>query len=877
MNELISRVLRPLTVLFSIGAVAAFALLDLPNGANLAAANPGDSISVSSTTAGAPVQIQAVIAQLPTTLAEGSSIVLYLEDNYFVTETIATRHAWFTVSGAPSSGNAGERRADAGLYYPTAPLIIGTGDYFGGDDDTAIRVYIPDLFSGDTPGTSAEFQGPVAGETLTLTIHQNAGIWNPSEAGSHSLGYSILAPGAAIPRTPQYRLPDAKTYAKISLSTDRGAPGQVVTVIGSGFNDGVSALLYVKHYANDSNGNPTAGRWIAPAANAPAGTRGTLSSREDPNAAIADSDAAERLSGWATALGWSDSTHSVGDIMTPAETCADIIDTGTYLEHHSPANPGNIVGRDDRVTIEFTVANPPFRPGNKNLLCMGDGEGRRSGTDVEHFTLLPSTPAAGEDSDDAAEHFNLNPSIRLAPNPVNAGNTVTVFADDFPPGSTFWWLEVVGRRVIPDSVTSIGSNGKGILTFTIPAKLQGRIKVEVCYAAPDAASCHQSSTVITVKPAQLSLRCAEVRPNESIVIRGSGFGKTPSNTLASAQIGDIDLMLVSHGGDLANVEVSDRQFTATFAVWPADHAGINPALHDGELWIDITDQEGFSGRAYITILTPTLTITPYAAGPGGFVTISGANWPVANSDGGAVNPVKLEITGGGIDADTMNAPTDAEGNWSVRYRVPGNASIPGARNVKATYGAYDDIIKIAVLNVPAAALSVSPATVSPGEKLTLNAGGFTRDDSNITVKISDFDAVVPTGAAADAAGRIKDLTVTVPPLDAGIYTVQLQVGDAVAIGAVTVPGEIRYGDAPLPDALAPLGDNLVRVFHLDNDNQTWLFYDPRPEFVDLNTLNTLSPGLSYWILVRDSDRVMLNATAHNLTYLNGNCWSRIVW
>ena len=197
--------------------------------------------------------------------------------------------------------------------------------------------------------------------------------------------------------------------------------------------------------------------------------------------------------------------------------------------------------------------------------------------------------------------------------------------------------------------------------------------------------------------------------------------------------------------------------------------------------------------------------------------------------------------------------------------MPDNVSTPVTLNVKATYGLYNDIIKVAVFSVPATTLSVSPTAVLPGQELTLNTGEFTRYDSNITVKIGNFDAAAPTGATADGAGQIKDLTVTVPTLDAGAYTVKLQVGDTVAIGSATVLGEIMFGDSPLPDALLPLGNNLVRVFHFNNATKAWSFYDPRPEFTDLNTLTELSPGQPYWILVRDNASVRLNLMTHNLT------------
>lgn len=81
----------------------------------------------------------------------------------------------------------------------------------------------------------------------------------------------------------------------------------------------------------------------------------------------------------------------------------------------------------------------------------------------------------------------------------------------------------------------------------------------------------------------------------------------------------------------------------------------------------------------------------------------------------------------------------------------------------------------------------------------------------------------------------------------------------------------------MQEGLAPLVDNLVRVFHRDYFDQTWSFYDPRPEFAELNTLSDLTPGRYYWILVRNSVSFRQNLKTHHLTCRHGNCWNRIVW
>ena len=826
-----------------------------------ASGNASDTVDINSTTSSAAIQIQATIQELPMDLESGSSIVLYLEDDYVVPGSIATNHVWFTIAGLP---NVGTTEANKGRHYPSDPIEIDTDDYYAGDDDTYIQVFLPDLYPGDVVGTSEGFQHPLAGETVNLTIHKNAGVKNPPEAGSHSVGYSVLGPDDADVPNPQSPLKtnrglDPQTFAKISLSDDDDARGKVVTVTGSGFNNGVSASLYMKHYASveESDGTVThhSGRYTDPAEGE---TDPTLSQSGDPNAAIASAAAvaANRLEFLRNGGSAADFTLAVGDVMTVAQTCTDIVANGIQL-----GSGNNVVGSDDRVEIEFTVANPPFRPGNKNLLCMVDGERTASSDDVEHF--------------------KLDPSIRVVPNTVNAGDQVTVFAEDYPAGDAFQWLEVLGERVTGASGTTISASGKGSATFDMPGNRKGIIKVEACWGESDS-NCDKESANITVSPSQLSASKLEVRANESIIIRGSGFSEDSGdgNDLATAKIGEADLVLASDGGNLMDVEVSNSgQFSATFAVWSA--ADNNPALEPGEHKIVVTDVDGFSGEVEITIVEPTVSITPNVAGPRDYVVISGANWPVENDDGGNVEDVTINVSGAGIDEDNMNESADANGNWSVRYRVPGDVSIPGTLNVKATYGESEDIVKIENFSVPQANLEVSPATVVPGGDLTLSASGFTLYESNIEVKIGNLDVAVPTGTSTDREGALDGLTVKVPSLDPATYTVQLKVGGGdnttVAIGEVVVLDDDTGGESPLPGALSPLGDNLVRVFHFNNANKTWSFYDPRPEFAELNTLSALTSGQSYWILVGANQDATLNANAYTLTCLNGECWNSIVW
>ena len=68
------------------------------------------------------------------------------------------------------------------------------------------------------------------------------------------------------------------------------------------------------------------------------------------------------------------------------------------------------------------------------------------------------------------------------------------------------------------------------------------------------------------------------------------------------------------------------------------------------------------------------------------------------------------------------------------------------------------------------------------------------------------------------------------------------------------------------------------MFHFNNAAKVWSFYDPRPEFADLNTLDNMVQGEAYWILVsEDVDEVVLNNKVRSLTCRGDDCWNLEVW
>ena len=86
-------------------------------------------------------------------------------------------------------------------------------------------------------------------------------------------------------------------------------------------------------------------------------------------------------------------------------------------------------------------------------------------------------------------------------------------------------------------------------------------------------------------------------------------------------------------------------------------------------------------------------------------------------------------------------------------------------------------------------------------------------------------------------------------------------GEAVpgAEGAIVPTPDATSGDTGgAAQALAPLGDNLIRVWRFYPPTQSWMFFDPSPELAPYNTITELEAGVLYQVIVEESQNAVLN-------------------
>ena len=769
----------------------------------------GYMITSDSSSGGGAPELKVVMDSLPADgLAVGSSIVLYLEDDYQEPATIPASSVYFVAEPASAPTGNGAR-----VYTTIAPKI-DTGAYFDEDKkDISIRVFIPDMCTSSTTACQGP-NGVASTQTLTMVIEDDSDIKNPTEQGTHSVLIDILGPADSIPTAAttlarndalraagtDHTLP---TWAKISLSDVDNIRGYELTITGSGFNNGTTASAYVLQ-----------------AASAPANC-----------AAI---------------------------VSNPAST---LIGSG-------------LVGSNDKVVIKADVTVPTFGAGNVNQICMVDGENRYS-----------------SDIDD----FKLEPSIRVVPSTVSSGDTINVFAQDYPGGGGFMELKLAGQVVNSATVNAVAvrstslTDGAATATFDVPGSvggkpLQGTVRVDATWGTTT------EDAKITVAGSELTPSESDVLPNESITISGNGYGSQTCINVADITLDNVAVQVdlestvrcTSGSGDTATtyagVEVSNSgQFVATITLWPNDQSAANPTLIAGSHELTVEDSQGFTGSTKLTIAEPTISVLPDIVGPRDYVVISGENWPVDNTDNSNSGLISIEISEGGRTR-SYSVYADNIGRFTAEHRVSKDVAIPSTNQVKGDYG-NGEIVEVGNFSVPAATVTVTPTSAQPGDMVNLSATDMPVYASADYVKIGGTVFNDP-GANTDIDGNITIDDILVPGLDPGTYSVVINVDGTVAIGELEVLAEdsAAGAGAELPGALEGLDDNLVRVFHFNDVDKSWDFFDPRDEFAELNTMTTLVNGEPYWVLVSEGQEdVVLNNRVRTLTCVGGDCWNQIVW
>ena len=708
---------------------------------------PGETtgtLTSSSDSGGAGVRLELEI-DAAGALYAGSSVELYLEDDFQVPDDIDPSDVYFIGMGT-------------GRVYVTDDVEIDDDDHFDpGKDDYSIQVYVPDMNPGNDTGF--DMWPASATEGLKLVFTKSAGIKNPTEQGTHSVGYSVLGPDGEANDGPMYSTKNA--FEKPDPATD--------PQMGQGGN---KMVYFAMHGGVETNAADVGLKTVA-------------------KISLSDEDAGRGKEITVTGTGFNNGTNAEVRVLIDksgtAPSCMDIMTMGEKLGAAE-------VGSDDKFVVTFTVHQDDFDPGAVNYICAADSE---AGTGAQR-------PAS------AVKVFDLEPSVTVSPASVSFGDEVTLKPRDFTAavseiafGTSHVWklseangsltgcdddYEAGEERDPPTDrsiIVCIKEKDGSDYVFDLPGGLDERIQI----AVKDGVDTKR--IYMGVVASSLTLSKSEVAPNESIVISGSGFNNgvkiLVSEITIDGKMLDVDDAGTEGSGSGRYVTTtSNGTFTVTARVWAKGDS--NPALDDDTYTIKVVDEEDFEGEADITIKEPTIMVSPDTASPRDFIVISGTNWPVTTAD--LDNEVDIIIHRGETYERRRSANVDGNGRFRYEYQLPAGVRIGDDQKVQVRFdGDGGDIEEDTTFAVTEAELGITPAAAAPGQMISVEIEGMPPYTLVEHVRIDGANRIGGRNVNTDREGNAVVADILVPFLDPGFYPVEVKVGDETRVAQLEVLAE----------------------------------------------------------------------------------------
>lgn len=462
-----------------------------------------------------------------------------------------------------------------------------------------------------------------------------------------------------------------------------------------------------------------------------------------------------------------------------------------------------------------------------------------------------------EDATGAKEYavFQVTGTMAVSPMSVNKGERVKVSLSNWIDRHIIRSVTVAGQpaRVItnqsrePITIPNPNTGGSASFYVKIDAALGLGTKSLALHSDADGTAANKvASTNIEITSLGLTLTPATAVPGQIITAEGHDFAS--SNSVHKMEVGGKKVMTLGNGSPFtpgpninANVQTTTNgRVAVSFRV---------PMVVDGEQTVVIEDASGRVAYAPLTILKPTIILDPISSLRGTTVTVTGTGFP-ANQ---AVN-VNYNATGGFTTGKTLgitSARTDNTGAWIAPFRVPNNAPIGKTHPVEAktTTGSMEYSAE-ATHSVPAEKLTLNPSTTRSGNYIEVIGMGFPAYHP-VFIEVSNL--TVGNVANTDGNGDFT-ANILVPALPAGRHLVKTTVNFEVATQILVVSDTAIVLPPRSPEeAYSSLisNGNLIAVWHFNNEDQTWSFYDPRPEFAEANTYTEINSGDTVWLYVKN--------------------------
>jgi hypothetical protein len=297
----------------------------------------------------------------------------------------------------------------------------------------------------------------------------------------------------------------------------------------------------------------------------------------------------------------------------------------------------------------------------------------------------------------------------------------------------------------------------------------------------------------------------------------------------------------------------------------------------GAITVKAVDDQGIVETAQVIIGIPSITLEPETSRINTDVSVTGRGFPASNVLT-RVN-AQVPISYAGFALTVVSA--DDLGGFTAAIRVPASTRISSNNIVRATVVGFDQW-GMAVHAVPRPTITLSPSYGVPGTAVTVSGKGFPPNAVISSSRVGDVNVLSAPAPVTDDDGNFLTFF-TMPMFLPGVQTVAVTLDGLSANGGFTIiegAAVVQTSPTPSPptlpaDALASLtqGENLLRVWTFNNASKNWEFFDPRPAFVNANTINTMVPSYIYWLQLKRDQAVSLNGRVVSL--FEG--WNLLPW
>ena len=430
----------------------------------------------------------------------------------------------------------------------------------------------------------------------------------------------------------------------------------------------------------------------------------------------------------------------------------------------------------------------------------------------------------------AGKPFTLKQSIKVTPTEVFPDAELTIELRDW--GTSVGEVTAIrfggnNGRVV--DVEDQGANATGEkITVKVPTDVRlGSLKVEAMVG-----SSSKGNQTVTVNTHVLTISPITAVQGQEITIQGSGFGN--GQEIDSLTFGSLDSVATSS----FNAADSNGNINVTVKV-PDD-------LGSGEQEIKLITENNRSGTAKITVPKAAITISPTEGLRGSMVTVTGTGFPASD-----LIQLKYDRTENSVTTaqPVTTANTDTTGNFTATFEIPSFAGIGSTQKITADAQLNTDVDDVTVdHSTPKPTMTLTPATASPGSRITISGMNFAGFAPVSQLEIHDRDVKpVPTPATVEG-GSISMTGILVPQLDPGRYIVTLVISGKTVTRFLEVTDEPASTDPA--DVFEPLraNNNLISVWHYDNETATWTSYSPAVP-AEANDLDMVNPGTVVWVRV----------------------------